>query len=148
MFEKILVPLDGSDHSVRALTVAVQIAKKFDGDIILIHVYSNVWPIVMPHATIMPEATGIIPKLIEAAREAGATILADGEKKVKAEGVQVETFLREGHTVEEILKTAEEGKFDLIVVGARGLSMIKEILLGSVSDGVMRHARCPVLVVK
>ena len=94
MFKKILVPLDGSDHSVRALTVAVQIAKRFDGDIVLIHVCSNVWPIIMPHATIMPEAAGIIPKLIEGAREAGATILADGEKKVKAEGVPVETFLR------------------------------------------------------
>ena len=94
LFKKILVPLDGSEHSVRALKVAVQIAKKFDGEITLIHVYSKVWPIVMPHATIMPEATGIIPKLIEAAREAGAGILADGEKKVKAKGVQVETLLR------------------------------------------------------
>ncbi len=148
LFEKILVPLDGSEHSVRALKVAVQIAKKFDGKITLIHVYSKVWPIIMPHATIMPEATEIIPKLIEAAREAGEGILADGKKKVKAEGVQVETLLREGHTVEEILKTAGEGEFDLIVVGARGLSKIREILLGSVSDGVMRHAHSPVLVVK
>jgi len=148
VFEKILVPLDGSEHSVRALGSAVQIAKKFDGKITLIHVYSRVWPIVMPHTTIMPEATIIIPKLIEAARKAGADILSDGEKKVKAEKVQVETLLKEGHTVEEILKTAREGEFDLIVMGARGLSRIKEILLGSVSDGVMRHARCPVLVVK
>ena len=148
LFEKILVPLDGSEHSVRALGNAVQIAKKFDGKITLIHVYSRVWPIVMPHATIMPEATVIIPKLIEAARKTGTRILADSEKKVKAEGIQVETLLREGHTVEEVLKTAKEGEFDLIVVGARGLSRIKEILLGSVSDGVMRHARCPVLVVK
>jgi nucleotide-binding universal stress UspA family protein len=148
VFEKILVPLDGSEHSVRALKVAVQTAKKFHGKVTLIHVYSKVWPIVMPHATVVPEATVIVPKLIEAAREAGAGILADGEKKVKAEGLQVETLLREGHTVEEILKAAGEGEFDLIVMGARGLSRIKEILLGSVSDGVMRHACCPVLVVK
>ena len=148
LFKKILVPLDGSEHSMHALEVAVQIAKKFDGKITLVHVYSKVWPLVMPHTTIIPEASVIIPKLIEAAREAGVGILADGEKKVKAKKVQVETLLREGHTVEEILKTAKEGEFDLIVVGARGLSRIKEILLGSVSDGVMRHARCPVLVVK
>lgn len=148
MFEKILVPLDGSEHSVRALKVAVQIAKEFDGEITLIHVYSKVYPIVISRATIMSEEAIMIPKFIEAARKAGASILADGKKKVKAEGVQVETSLREGHTVEEILKTAEEGKFDLIVMGARGLSMIKGILLGSVSDGVMRHASCPVLVVK
>ena len=60
----------------------------------------------------------------------------------------VETLLGEGHTVEEILKTAKEGEFDLIVMGARGLSTIKEIFLGSVSHGVTRHAPCPVLVVK
>jgi nucleotide-binding universal stress UspA family protein len=58
------------------------------------------------------------------------------------------TLLSEGHTVEEILKTAEEGEFDLIVMGARGISRIKEILMGSVSDGVTRHAPCPVLVGK
>lgn len=74
--------------------------------------------------------------------------MADGEKKAKAEGVQVETLLREGHTVDEILKTCRDGGFDSIVIGARGLSTIKELLLGSVSHGVTSHAPCPVLVVK
>ena len=142
LFEKILVPLDGSEHSMHALEKAVQIAKKFDGKITLIHVYPIAWPIGMPGI-----AT-ILPKLIKESREAGNGILADGEKKVKAEGVQVETLLREGHTVEEIIKTCRESKFDLIVIGARGLSTIKEIILGSVSHGVTTHARCPVLVVK
>jgi nucleotide-binding universal stress UspA family protein len=90
----------------------------------------------------------VLSKLSEAHRGAGANILADGKERAHAEGVQVETLLREGHTVEEILKTANEGKYDLIVVGARGLSTIKEILLGSVSHGVVMHANCPVLVVK
>ena len=151
LFEKILVPLDGSEHSVRALEKAVQIAKKFDGKITLIHVYSVVRPVSV--STITMAETGIlapevVSKLVEAAREAGASVLADGERRVKAEGVQVETLLGEGHTVEEILKTAKEGEFDLIVMGARGLSTIKEIFLGSVSHGVTRHAPCPVLVVK
>lgn len=148
MFEKILVPLDGSEHSLHALENAVQIAKKFDAKITLIHVYSvNLWPI---GAGDIPELTVTIPvgQILEAARNAGATILVNGEKRAKAEGVQVEKLLKEGHTVEKILRTAEEGKFDLIVVGARGLSTIKEILLGSVSHGVTSHAPCPVLVVK
>lgn len=92
-----MVPLDGSEHSMRALEKAVQIAKKFDG---------------------------------------------------KAERVQVETLLKEGHTAEEILRTARAGKFDLIVMGARDLSKIKEVFLGSVSHEVARQAPCPVLVVK
>lgn len=144
MFEKILVPLDGSEHSVHALEKAVQIAKKFDGKITLIHVYPG-HPIVIPAPVAYLEA---FPKLVEEAREAGNGILADGEKKVEAEGVEVETLLREGHAVKEILETCREFKFDLIVLGARGLSTIKEILLGSVSHGVTTHARCPVLVVK
>jgi nucleotide-binding universal stress UspA family protein len=139
MFEKILVPLDGSEHSIKALEVAVQIALRFDGKITLIHAYS-----------ISGFAISATPvqEFIEATRKAGADILADGEKRVKAEGVHVETLLLEGHAVEQIVKTCKEGKFDLVVMGARGLSRIKEILLGSVSDGVTRHAYCPVLVVK
>ena len=61
---------------------------------------------------------------------------------------QIDAPLKEEHSVEEILKTARDSNFDLIVIGARGLSVVKEILLGSVSHGVTRHAVCPVLVVK
>lgn len=155
MFEKILVPLDGSEHSLRALEIAVQIAKKFDGKITLIHVYSAaVAPVIMPEpTTIAPPMVSVmtpieVSKVAEAARKAGAGILVDGEQKVKAEGVAVETMLKEGHTVQEIIKTSKEGSFNLIVMGARGISKLKEILLGSVSDGVTRNAPCPVLVVK
>jgi nucleotide-binding universal stress UspA family protein len=113
-------------------------------------VYSVAHPFSVSPIVPAPETStlALVRELAEAAREAGTGILADGEKRVKAEGVQVETLLREGHTVEEILKTAREGEFDLIVMGARGLSRIKEILLGNVSHGVTRHAPCPVLVVK
>jgi len=155
LFEKILVPLDGSEHSLRALEIAIQMAKKFEGKITLIHVYSvTVRPIIVPEPTTftppgIPVMTPTeVSKVAEASRKAGSRILDDGEQKVKTEGAQVETLLKEGHTVQEIINTAREGKFDLIVMGARGLSKIKEILLGSVSDGVTRNAPCPVLVVK
>ncbi|MGQ9551207.1 MAG: universal stress protein [Candidatus Bathycorpusculaceae bacterium] len=138
-FEKILVPLDGSEHSLKALKIAVQIAQKFNGRITLIHVYS------IGGFAISPTP---VHGFIEAIRKVGAGILEDGEKRVKAEEVQVETLLIEGHAVKGIVKTCREGRFDLIVMGARGLSKVKEILLGSVSDGVTRHACCPVLVVK
>jgi len=155
LFEKILVPLDGSEHSLRALKTAIQIAKKFGGKATLIHVYSvTARPVTMPEpTTLIPPAVPVmtpteVSRVAEVARKAGSSILADGEEKVKAEGVQVEEILIEGNTVREILRAAREGEFDLIVIGARGISKIREIFLGSVSDGVIRNAPCPVLVVK
>ena len=155
MFEKILVPLDGSDHSVRALEKAVQIAKKFSGKVTLIHAYSvSMQPIILPEPTMLSSPTipiltaAEISRVVEAARATGERILKDGEARAKAEGVVVEALIVEGHAVQEIVKTAKEGNFDLIVMGARGVSHIRGLLLGSVSDGVIHHALCPVLVVK
>lgn len=155
LFEKILVPLDGSEHSSRALETAIQIAKKFSGKITLVHVYSvTVRPVIMPEpTTLTPPGVPVmtpaeVSKVVDATRKAGFRILADGEQKVRAAEVQVQTMLVEGQVVHEITNAAKEGKFDLIVIGARGISKIREILLGSVSDGVIRNASCPVLVVK
>lgn len=155
MFEKILVPLDGSDHSIRALEKAVQIAKNFRGKITLIHVYSfSIPPMMVPEPTTLSSpripifTAEEVSRMEEAARGVGNRILKDGETKAKAEDVQVEKILVEGHAVQEIVRTAKEGHFDLIVIGARGISKIREILLGSVSDAVIHHGLCPVLVVK
>lgn len=155
MFEKILVPLDGSEHSLKALNVAIQIAKKFESKLTLIHVYSvTIRPIIMPEpTTLSPPGVPImtpleISKVAEAAREVGNRILGDGEEKAKAEGVQVEKILAEGHVVQEIIRAAKEGNYDLIVIGARGISRVREMLLGSVTDGVIHHVSCPVLVIK
>ncbi|MEM3458838.1 MAG: universal stress protein [Candidatus Bathyarchaeia archaeon] len=155
MFEKILVPLDGSEHSLKALNVAIQIAKKFEAKLTLIHVYSvTIRPIIMPEpTTLTPPGVPImtpleISKVAEAAREVGNRILGDGEEKAKAEGIQVEKILAEGHVVQEIIRAAKEGNYDLIVIGARGISRVREMLLGSVTDGVIHHVSCPVLVIK
>jgi nucleotide-binding universal stress UspA family protein len=86
--------------------------------------------------------------MVEVSGDAGKNILADAKAKTETEGVQVETILVVGQAVETIVEASKNGKFDLIVIGARGLSPIKEILLGSVSHGVTTHAQCPVLVVK
>lgn len=155
MFEKILVPLDGSEHSLKALNISVQLAKEFKSKITLIHVYSVVSRVIVaPEPTTLtpPMAPVVTPlevsKVAEAARKTGNNILADGEEKVKAEKIQVDSLLKEGNVVQEIVNVAREGDFGLIVMGARGISKIKELLLGSVSDGVIRKAPCPVLVVK
>jgi nucleotide-binding universal stress UspA family protein len=155
LFEKILVPLDGSENSAKALEKAVQIAKRFGGKMTLLHAYvASVQPVMMPEPTglsspMVPVLTAAeISRVVDAARNAGKRILEDGEAKALSEDVHVEKLLVEGHAVQEIVKTAKEGKYDLIVIGARGMSRIKELFLGSVTDGVVHHALCPVLVVK
>jgi nucleotide-binding universal stress UspA family protein len=154
LFQKILVPIDGSDHSLKALDAAVQIAKQFDGKITLMHVYSVViTPVVTPEPSTLTSGVPIltsmeVSKLADAARQAGNRVLSDGKDRAKSEGVEAETILAEGHAVQEIIRTSKEGGFDLIVIGARGVSHLREILLGSVSDAIMHHVTCPVLVVK
>jgi nucleotide-binding universal stress UspA family protein len=153
LFSKILVPLDGSEHSLKALDEAAQIAKKFSGKLTLIHVYS-VQPIIMPEASTssslsLPIITGAeVSMMIDTAKKLGNKILENGEKRIKTSGVPVEKMLVEGHPVEEIVRVANQDKFDLIVIGARGVSHMIEMLLGSVTDGVMHHVHCPVLVMK
>ena len=155
MFEKILVPLDGSEHSSRALDIAVQVARKFGSTVMLIHVYSiTAGTIMMPEPTTLsppgvPVVSSVeISKMTETAKKVGQRILEDGEQKAKAENVPIEKILEEGHVVQEIIRVAKEKNCDLIVIGARGVSHIRELLLGSVTDGVIHHASCPVLVVK
>jgi nucleotide-binding universal stress UspA family protein len=155
VFERILVPLDGSEHSQRALETAIEIAKKFSSHIVLLHVYSvTVTPVIVPEPTTVtpagvPVATSAeVAKMVDAARDFGREILAEGKRKVQDEGIEADTVLREGNSAQEIVKLAREGQFGLVVVGARGIHKIREILMGSVSEGVAKNAPCPVLVVK
>lgn len=155
MFEKILVALDGSEHSRRALENAIGIAERFNGRLTLLHVYSvTVPPVMMPEpSTLTPSGVPVVTpaevsRIVDAAKEVGKRILEDGGEKAKEQGVTVETMLKEGNTVQEIVRAAKEGDFNLIVMGVRGISKIRELLLGSVSDGVIKQASCPVLVVK
>jgi len=67
---------------------------------------------------------------------------------VEAKGISVEKLLKEGHVVQEIREVAKEGKYDLIVIGVKGISEVRETRLGSVSEKVIRNAQCPVLVIK
>ncbi len=67
---------------------------------------------------------------------------------MKVQGIPVETRLKQGVPAEELLRAAVDEKVDLIVLGSRGLSQVRAFFLGSVSDKVSHHARCPVLIVK
>jgi nucleotide-binding universal stress UspA family protein len=135
LYKKILVPIDGSAHSTRALEEAIKIAKTTNGTITLL--------------TVQPSRTNILSVQKQPSNEpTKSIILAEGQKIVQAEGVFAEAVLLEGNVVDRIVNTAKEGNFDVIVIGARGLNRFEEVLLGSVSHGVVEKAPCPVIVTR
>jgi len=139
LYDKILVAVDGSDPSRCALSEAIRIAKVTGGTITLIHVYP------LEPSQQLISATQQLNKYL---KDNGKTVLANAEKTVEAEGLKADGLLIEGDAAEQIVKTASEGKFDLIVIGARGLSKLSGLILGSVSQGVVKNAPCPVLITR
>jgi len=154
MFNNILVAVDGSEHSKKALNYAMELAEKFGGKITLIHVYSTVVPFRPSVDTLSgptltsPTSAEIAAKMSEEAKQMGKQILDEAESVVNERGISVEKVLKEGDVVREIVGVAQEGKFDLVVMGHRGLSRLKEVFMGAVSEGVSHKAPCPVLIVK
>ncbi len=153
MMEKILVAVDGSADANKALAYAVELTKKFDGKITLVHVYSALVPQAQPiDGLSTPAMSGtsavLAARMAEDARKRAERILIEAEQLAKDAGVYVTKVLREGDAVNEIVAEAQAGSFDLVVLGHRGMSKLREILLGGVSEGVSHRASCPVLIVK
>ena len=153
MMEKILVAVDGSEHSKKALVYAIELTKKFDGKITIVNVYSTVVPQTQPiDGLSTPAMSGtsaaLAAKIAEDAKLRGEQVLMEAERSAMELGVQVEKVLREGDAVNEIVAEAKAGNFNLVVVGHRGMSKLRELLLGGVSEGVSHKVPCPVLIVK
>lgn len=127
---KILVPTDGSENSEKALRYAVQLAKKFEATMTLLHVQES-------HLFRMKP---------QASKEIGTRILSKTAEQAK--GVQVDQKLEAGHPGDLIVETAKDQNYDLIVMGTKGLGAITRFLLGSVSDHVIHHADCAVLLTR
>jgi nucleotide-binding universal stress UspA family protein len=153
MMEKILVAVDGSADSKKALNYAIELMKKCDGKITIINVYSTVVPQTQPiDGLSTPAMSGtsaaLAAKIAEDAKLRGEQILVEAERFAKELDVQVEKVLREGDAVNEIVAEAKAGNFNLVVVGHRGMSKLREFFLGGVSEGVSHKAPCSVLIVK
>jgi len=139
MFKRILVALDGSPHSYRALTSARDLALKYTATLVVVHAFGPV-----PRQLGTPDQESYGAHVIAV----GENVLAQAKAQLADAGVDVILELLEGPAADAILRVAETRQCDLIVVGSRGLGSFEGLLLGSVSDRVMHHARVPVLVVK
>lgn len=141
-FNKILVPLDGSQNAFRALSHACDLAEPFNATIELLYVLllSKEIPSYAHNVTI-PDS------VITNAQEIGQNILKEGLQQIPS-SIHVTYSLEIGFPPEKIIEISQNNKTDLIVMGSRGLGVIKGILVGSVSSYVVHHAQCPVMVVK
>jgi nucleotide-binding universal stress UspA family protein len=141
---RILLATDGSEAAELAALRAVDLADATDSELHVVHV--GVVPIFLKS---YPGTLGYDRKLYEQIEEVSRELLRKQSWRVKAAGGTVAgTHLRMGKVDLEIVALAEELGADLIVMGSRGLGGVRRALMGSVSDSVVRHAHCPVLVVR
>ncbi len=144
MFSRILVAVDGSPFAESALKYAVDLAKKYGAKLIILHVVLRRFYAVTPsEAGVL--ATTVYVKEMESE---GKEIINKADAFAKGQGVDYECRLVQGVPADEIVKAAQSEKADLIVIGSRGLTEVRAFLLGSVSDKVSHHAKCPTLIVK
>ena len=141
-FSKILIAIDGSDHAEKAFQHAMTLAQKFGSSVLVVHVMSP------------PRAGGEmghfpVQEALKVALETAEGLVSKFSSVAQHEfGLQVEAVTARGSVADEILKMADSNKADLIVMGSRGLTGFKELVLGSVSSAVVHRAKVPVLTVK
>lgn len=138
---KILVPVDGSEDSNKALNYAIDIAKKYSGTINLIHVVRSAATLTVAPAEVFLDIT---KQLIES----GKGILKESQAKINESGIEESTEILQGHPGSQIVQFAEKIEADMIIMGSRGLGIVARFVLGSTSDYVSDNAKCPVLIVK
>ncbi len=147
-FKRILVAVDGSENSLSAAKVAISLAKKQGADLLIVNAINT------PSYWVSYSPAGAPPMYITELREneeKEANILMERIKDMASrEGSKAtgEIMKDVSSVVEAITIYASDQKVDLIVMGTRGLSGFRKLLIGSVSSGVVTHAHCSVLVVR
>jgi nucleotide-binding universal stress UspA family protein len=145
---KILLATDGSEDAELATTTAVDLSKRFDSELHVVHV--GHLPSVLyesPGATMLDP--GFESRMRQRAEEEAKAKLEEQVQKIKeASGEVAKAHLKVDGPATEIVRLAEELDIGLIVMGSRGLGGIRRALMGSVSDAVVRHAHCPIMVVR
>lgn len=140
--KKILVPIDGSEFSTIALIKAREIGEKMNSDITIFNVIRPIQDYKYVHNK-------------DFYKEAEASLLSQSNELLEKERKnfedypgEVDSIYKRGDPAEEIVKYAEEGNYDLVIMGSRGLGAFSRTLIGSVSDKVIHHIKTSVLIVK
>ncbi len=137
-FKKILVPLDGSKYSKKALQRACEMVHAFDSQIILIYVVEKSIPVNLLDRK----------EYLQLLRKYGKKILSDADEILSKNGISGKFLIKEGNIVNEIDKVIKEEKCNLVVVGNKGLGTVARFLLGSVSNKLSQSSSCSIMIVK
>ena len=132
MFQKALVPVDGSRFMPGLVAYAIAVAKKANCSLTFLYVVD-----------IPRTAT---PAEVEKQKATGMSIPEEGRAKAAEEGNSTSARVEAGPPAETIINIAERESFDIIMIGSRGHSQLRRLIVGSVADKIMEHAPCPVLI--
>lgn len=138
--KKILIPVDGSPSSIKGLEFGIEIAKNAGAEVTILEVIEEFGP--------LPGYYEAPPPNVERVKWVADQRFEKIHPFLEQTDVKWSRRVEEGYAADTIIRIAEEGNYDLIVMGSRGMNFIGRFLLGSVSDRVVHHAPCSVLVVK
>ncbi len=138
---KILVPLDGSPLSAQTIKSLIAMKENITVPLTLLHVLDS--------STISYQgfAEKTLEEIEERARDKVRNLLAEQQKLFTAAGMEVETILKEGDVRETVCAVVDSGKFDLLVIGKHTDSELRNLLFDQVSNYLVHHVKCPVLIV-
>ena len=137
--QKILIAVDGSEHSKRAVEYAIELLKMLQADIILIHCHRT-------YPTLLGEP--YLQQAINKINQEAETLVKPFRELFRKANIAITERIMEGRAGEVIVAVADTEKADLIIMGSRGLSDLEGLIVGSVTHRVLHAASCPVLVVR
>jgi nucleotide-binding universal stress UspA family protein len=141
MFSKLLVPIDGSDNSFRALNHAIFLSKKIVAQTTALHAMEN-----LPFAHIGSQKA--LNAIILKYQEESKNILDKSRDIGSKNGVKVKTVLKKGDATSIIIDYSKKENYDTIIMGRRGMGKLRQLILGSTSTKVLSHSDCTVVIVK
>jgi nucleotide-binding universal stress UspA family protein len=143
--KRIMVPLDGSNFSFRAADYAINLAKLTGGEILCVHAVVD-----LPYIEYMRPSSLSVNHYINEVKKRAEEWFSQVKTKATRQGIKVtaDTVFNPPSVAEFIINYAAEQRADLIVIGTRGRSGLKRLVLGSVASAVVAHAGCPVLIVR
>ncbi|WP_455645809.1 universal stress protein [Methanosphaera sp.] len=149
MFEKILLPTDGSKNSEKAIEYALSIVDKKESEIIILNVVDSVYLSGLPEEDLITKSELILEEESKKVTKHVEDIIKDleEEKGIDASNMTLTPMTLEGNAADVILKVSEKEDVDLIVIASSGKHMLDRFLLGSVTEKTVRHTKVPILVI-